>query len=338
MNEKSFLLELLQKTRRVFSLKHLDSDKLLNADQDDNREWIILIATICMNMTYISPSIIYQAISGNIQNSWLTEYDFKEQFCFFAFFATDWINDELIYSWLTIVFDRNTRSKARNSRDYRLLFVDEHDSHINMKFLDWCEQNKMLMTLYSSHSTHRLQSLNVSLFNPLINYYSQNLNDWIFKSQELSRILKRDFFDLFWPAYQAAFTHANIKSEWKKTELLSFNSSQIIKQIKSNARSVSSHSSSSALSEADWRKVRQLMKSVVEEVIDSKARKLNNTMKKLTTDVALLKAENEDLWWTVRIERSRRRREKPLFDDLEINDEAKRMFFSSNKIQATRDR
>jgi len=338
MNEKNFLLELFQKTRKVFNLKHLDSDKLLSADQDNNREWIILIAIICMNIIYIFPSIIYQTISDNIQNSWLTEYDLKEQFCFFAFFATGWINDELIYSWLTIVFDRNTRSKARNSRDYRLLFVDEHDSHINMKFLDWCEQNKMLVALYSSHSTHRLQPLNVSLFNSLANYYSQNLNDWIFKSQELSRISKRDFFDLFWPAYQAAFTHANIKSEWKKTELLPFNSSQVIKQIKSNARPVSSHSSSSALSEADWRKVRRLMKSVVEEVIGSKARKLNNTMKKLTTDVALLKAENEDLRWTVRIERSRRRREKSLFDDLEVNDEAKRMFFSSNKIQAARDR
>jgi len=37
------------------------------------------------------------------------------------------------------------------------------------------------------------------------------------------------------------------------------------------------------------------MKSVVEKVIGSKARRLNNMMKKLTTDVALLKAENEDL-------------------------------------------
>ncbi len=79
------------------------------------------------------------------------------------------------------------------------------------------------------------------------------------------------------------------------------------------------------------------MKSVVKEVIDLKAHKLNNTMKKLTTDVALLKAENVDLWWTVRIERSCRRREKSLFDDLEINDETKKMFFSSNKIQTTRD-
>ncbi len=136
MDEKGFLLGLLQKTRRVFSLKHLDSGKLLDAGQDGNREWITLIATICMDMTDIPPSIIYQAISGNIQDSWLTEYDPKEQSCFFASSATGWTNDELAYSWLTTVFDRNTRSKARNSRDYRLLFVDGHDSHINMKFLD----------------------------------------------------------------------------------------------------------------------------------------------------------------------------------------------------------
>jgi len=79
------------------------------------------------------------------------------------------------------------------------------------------------------------------------------------------------------------------------------------------------------------------MKLVVEEAIDSQARKLNNTVEKLTTDVTLLKAENEDLWRTVRIERSCRRREKPLFDDLEVNNEAKRVFFSFNKIQTTRD-
>ncbi len=61
-------------------------------------------------------------------------------------------------------------------------------------------------------------------------------------------------------------------------------------------------------------------------------------MKKLITDVTLLKAENKDLQRTVRIEKSRRRREKSLFDDLKINDKAKRMFFSFNKIQTTRDR
>ena len=80
------------------------------------------------------------------------------------------------------------------------------------------------------------------------------------------------------------------------------------------------------------------MKSVVKKVINSKTRKLNNTMKKLTTDVTFLKAENKNLRRTVRIKRSRRRREKSLFNDLEINDEAKEVFFSPNKIQTTRDR
>ncbi len=120
-------------------------------------------------------------------------------------------------------------------------------------------------------------------------------------------------------------------------KLQSFDSSQIIKQIKSKIKSVSSHSSSSALLEADWKTIQQLMKSVVEKVIDLKAHKLNNMMKKLTTDVALLKAENKDLWWTVHIERSCRWCEKFLFDDLEINSKTKKMFFSSNRIQATRD-
>ena len=59
-------------------------------------------------------------------------------------------------------------------------------------------------------------------------------------------------------------------------------------------------------------------------------------MKKLTTDMTLLKAENKDLWRTVRIERSRKRREKSLFDDLKINNKAKRVFFNSNKIQTAR--
>ena len=60
-------------------------------------------------------------------------------------------------------------------------------------------------------------------------------------------------------------------------------------------------------------------------------------IEKLTTDVALLKAENEDFRQTVRIKRSCRQREKSLFDDLKINNETKKVFFSFNKIQTTRD-
>jgi hypothetical protein len=338
MDEKGFLLGVFQKTRRVFSLKHFHSGKLLGAAQDGNREWITLIAAICMDGTFLPPSIIYQAVSGNLQNSWLTDYDPEEQTCFFASSATGWTNDELAYSWLTSIFDRNTRAKAGHGRQYRLLFIDGHGSHINMKFLTWCEQNKVLVALYPPHSTHRLQPLDVSLFSPLANYYSQNLNSWIFKAQGLSRLSKRDFFGLFWPAYQAAFTPTNIKSGWEKTGLQPFDPSRVIKQVKSDERPASSHSSSSALSDADWRKVRRLMKSIIGEVIGPEARKLNNTIEKLTTENVLLVAENQGLRRAIRIEKDRRRRGKPLFDDLGVNGEVKGVFFSPKKIQGARER
>ena len=177
MDEKGFLIGVLQKTRRVFDINHLRSGKLLGAGQDGNREWITLIGSICMDGTFPPPSIIYQADSGNLQDTWLDEFDSKEHDCFFTSSLTGWTNEDLGLSWLTNVFDRATKEKARFGREYRLLFVDGHNSHVNMKFLDWCDKHKILIAVYPSHSTHRLQPLNVSLFSPLANFYSQNVSD-----------------------------------------------------------------------------------------------------------------------------------------------------------------
>ncbi len=80
------------------------------------------------------------------------------------------------------------------------------------------------------------------------------------------------------------------------------------------------------------------MKLIIKKVINLKARKLNNTMKKFITDVILLKVKNEDLRRIIRIKKNRRRRDKSLFNDLKINDEIKKVFFKFNKIQTIRDR
>ena len=212
MDEKGFLIGVLQKTKRVFDIDHFRSGKLIGAGQDGNREWITLIGSICMDGTYPPPSIIYQADSGNLQDSWLDGFDPKEQGCFFSSSHTGWTNEELGLSWLTKVFDPSTKKKARFGREHRLLFVDGHNSHINMRFLEYCGQHKILIATYPAHSTHRLQPLDVGLFSPLANYYSQNVSNWMHKTQGLSRLTKRDFFELFWPAFLQAFTSKNILS------------------------------------------------------------------------------------------------------------------------------
>jgi hypothetical protein len=76
--------------------------------------------------------------------------------------------------WLEHVFDRHTKAKAGNHR--RLLIVDGHNSHVNMRFINYCDQNRILLAILLSHLTYRLQSLDVGLFGPLAQYYTQELD------------------------------------------------------------------------------------------------------------------------------------------------------------------
>jgi hypothetical protein len=170
-----------------------------------------------------------------------------------------------------------------------------------MKFLDYCELHRILVAVYPPHSTHRLQPLDVSLFNPLANFYSQELNKWIHKTQGLCRFTKREFFRLFWPAFTRAFSTKNIASGWKRTGLYPLDPNIVLSQIQRKQvlppprPLTSSSSTSSALLDADWRKVRQLLKLAVGEVLGKDVRKLANTIDKLATDNSILKHENDGL-------------------------------------------
>ena len=63
------------------------------------------------------------------------------------------------------------------------------------------------------------------------------------------------------------------------------------------------------------------------------ARKLVNTVDHLQTRNAILEAKVADLQETVYIEKSKRKRGKPLFDLVDPDNESGVMFFSPNKIQ-----
>ena len=69
MDEKGFLLGFIQKTRRIFSRAAFEAGRIKHMIQDGNREWITLLATIFADGTKLSPGLIYQAVSGNIQDS-----------------------------------------------------------------------------------------------------------------------------------------------------------------------------------------------------------------------------------------------------------------------------
>jgi hypothetical protein len=114
--------------------------------------------------------LIYQSESGLIQDTWLDDFDENGEAAYFAATQKGWTNENAGLYWLEHIFDRHTKAKAGNHR--RLLIVDGHNSHVNMRFINYCDQNHILLAILPPHSTHRLQPLDVGLFAPLAQYYT----------------------------------------------------------------------------------------------------------------------------------------------------------------------
>lgn len=295
-------------------------------------------------MTSLPPFLIYQGKPGQVQDSWLNEFDPEHQSAFFTTSETGWTNHELGKEWLVGVFDRFTKAKARNGRDYRLLITDGHSSHVNMDFLEWCDQHRIIVAVFPPHSTHRLQPLDVSLFSPLSTAYSNQLIQWTAKTQGLIGLSKREFWTLFWNAFETSFSSENIASGWKRTGLLPFDPEVVLSQItekKDDDSNTGSDSAESlALQQPTARDLRRLIDKVVDKSsidADRNSRKLKNTLESLQSEVELLRYENQGLRETISQEKKRRQRGKALKDLLfDRTDPNSAQVFSPAKVAQAR--
>jgi hypothetical protein len=66
MDEKGFMLGVMNKQRRIFSKDAFEQGRVIGATHDGNREWITVLATVCADGTWIPPALIYASQAGNI--------------------------------------------------------------------------------------------------------------------------------------------------------------------------------------------------------------------------------------------------------------------------------
>ena len=90
----------------------------------------------------------------------------------------------------------------------------------------------------------------------------------------------------------------------------------MLDQVKLSSRPTTESSNTSRLSATDWRKIRILVQLSVREVWAPETWKIINTIDHLTTQVHLLRIENKGLQQAVKAEKKRRKRGKPLFDQI----------------------
>jgi hypothetical protein len=342
MDEKGFLIGVMGKTKRVFNRNEYTRGKLLGAGHDGSRTWITLVGCICQDMTTLPPFLIYPGVAGNFQDSWLEDFDPESQEAYFSTSPSGWTNDELGKIWLEKVFNRYTKEKARKGRDYRLLLIDGHGSHINMSFLDFCERHRILIAVFPPHSTHRLQPLDVSLFSPLATAYTRELDNWIQKTRGLSRLSKREFFGIFWAVFPSTFSTSNLQSAWRKTGLLPWNPEVVYTQIRPNKPNSrpgsSSNSNPLSLPNPSSREIRRLLDRTIENKEDPDAQLLMKTMESLQAKVELLQHEVKGYQAAAQVEKRKKQVGRPVKDFLFDDDGEKIIVFSPSKVQRARDK
>lgn len=197
IDEKGFLLGNLARSKRIFDKPLYELKTIRQTIQDGDREWISPTGCICGNGSALDPAFIYQADSANLQSSWVEEINPEHYTAFIISSSSGWSNNELGLAWLQQVFDHCTREKAQLARQaYRLLILDGHESHVTMDFINYCDQNRILLAILP-HSTYTLQPLDVCVYRPLSAAYSNEIAAFLHRSQGLVSIAKRDFFGLF---------------------------------------------------------------------------------------------------------------------------------------------
>jgi hypothetical protein len=202
--------------------------------QDGNRDWITCIACVCANGEALPPSLIYPTKSGDIQSSWVASLELKNDELFIAGSPTGWSNDKIGLAWLEQVYDRCTRplrGNRSNWRQWRLLILDRHGSHVTMKFIDYYDLHRILLLVFPPYSTHTLQPLDVVIFKPLSAAYYKALTNHLHLSQGFAGITKADFLPLFKQAWRSTFTPELILKSFTVTGIWPLNADVVLQKF-----------------------------------------------------------------------------------------------------------
>ena len=191
--------------------------------QPGNREWVTLFEAISAVGGTLPGFFIYMGEAHLMGN-----HDYEERDdAAFGLSSTGWTNDRLGVRWLKEHFEPKTRSTPGK---HRLLILDGHSSHLTVEFIEFAFAHDIHLLCFPSHSTHLLQPLDVGIFGPLAQYYSDEVDKWS-RAHPYQVISKGDFFPLCQRARYAALTEKNIKAAFAATGIFPFRRAQVMHLI-----------------------------------------------------------------------------------------------------------
>ena len=89
--------------------------------------------------------------------------------------ASGWMDRDTFYATMEHFVKVAKPSKDRPV----LLLLDNHDSHLSVRVLEYAKANGVVMLSFPPHCSHKLQPLDCSIFGPLKNYLPGTMDTWM---------------------------------------------------------------------------------------------------------------------------------------------------------------
>ncbi len=187
------------------------SEKNVFSIHSSDRKWISIVKFVSTRNRLFQSLIIF--VDKIVQKAWTNVWS---KFAY-AISHNDWIDNEIDLIWLTDVF----HSQTINLRDRRLLLLDEHASHVSVKFIEFCWLMNIVLLCLSFHITHYLQSLDVDCFDSLDKAYRKQLE----KRNKIGmmQINKLNFLAFVKETREEVMIESVIKSVWVKIDTILWN-------------------------------------------------------------------------------------------------------------------
>lgn len=313
--------------KRIISRGAYEQGRIRYFQEDGNREFISLLACVCADGSALPPTLIYQGASQDLQSSWVEDLNENDK-AYFTSSENGWTCDALGLAWLTSVFHRHTKDKGNRRR---LLIVDGHSSHVNMGFIDTADSLRILVAILPSHTTHRLQPLDVGLFGPLAQAYTVRLDAYNHGGLGWTSMTKRMFWPLFRDAWEASFTPKNIQKAFDKTGIWPLKPSKTITVIQKPSLSTPIHSRLAPLPIHTPQTAHAIRRFLRTSPSLQKLAILERMVLRLAANYEIQNHENKGLRNAIIIEKKRRTRGVRL-DLTGENADGKPQFYSPTKV------
>ncbi|GBM94753.1 hypothetical protein AVEN_66047-1 [Araneus ventricosus] len=130
-----------------------------------------------------------------------------------------WMNSEVFPQ----VLDHFISHMGCSIQKPAVLFIDNHESHLGIEVIDKARENGLSIITFPTHTSHKMQPLDVSEYGPLKSHYEIALNEWNL-SNPGKRITIYDLPECFSRAFYKALSLENISSGFKRTGIWPINS------------------------------------------------------------------------------------------------------------------